>query len=250
MPNIFFNNHLIPLLLPGLLISCNNTDNLANPSPAPAPTDGIVQINFRFNNNTDGWTAGFADYPADQESIFKLASGFAQLPIPMQSFSGFSVSGTNRSDDLFMFIKKQFSDFSANTKYQIQFEITFASNAPTGCIGIGGAPGEAVTIKAGASVIEPLAINDGNNFYIMNIDKGNQNVGGGDAINIGNFANSKDCNSNNFTYESKTLNNNAMPFSVLTGADGALWFTFSTDSGFESTTQIYYISGKIIATKI
>jgi len=259
MSSNFFYYPLISLcLLSGLLASCDNSNKPTPPKPEPVPApippplpgNDVVQIDFNFNSNTDGWTAGFADYPIAQASIFNLSANFSQLPAPLQTASGFMVSGTNRSDDLFMFIKKRFSGFSANTQYQIQFEITFASDAPSGCIGVGGAPGEAVTIKAGASVIEPLAINDGNNVYIMNIDKGNQSVGGSDAISIGDFANSKICDNNGFTYELKTLNNNIAPFSVLTGSDGNLWFSFSTDSGFESTTQIYYIGGKIKATKI
>ncbi|VAW60536.1 hypothetical protein MNBD_GAMMA11-482 [hydrothermal vent metagenome] len=239
--------HIFSLfLLSSFLIACSNggsgSDGVSSPD--------TIQIDFKFDNDTDGWVAGFADYPVGEDISYELSSDFAQLPAPLQSLSGFSVSGRNSSDDLFMFIKKQFNGFTARSQYQIQFEITFASNAPSGCIGVGGAPGEAVTIKAGASIIEPLPINDGNNVNVMNIDKGNQSTGGSDAIVIGDFANTKNCDNRDFTYELKTLKNDSTPYSALTGPDGALWFTFSTDSGFESTTRIYYISGKIIATKI
>ncbi len=233
---------LLPFLLTWLLYSCGGGGS--------APSEDAIQINFKFDNETDGWVAGFADYPVGEEAAFELSSGFAQLPAPLQSLSGFSVSGKNGSDDLFMFIKKSFTGFEPNSQYQLQFEITFASNAPSGCIGVGGAPGEAVTIKAGASIIEPLSNNDGNNFKVMNIDKGNQSVGGSDAIVMGDFANSKDCNDNDFNYELKTLSNVGAPYSVITNSDGALWLHFSTDSGFESTTRIYYISGRVKATKI
>lgn len=235
-------------LFSGLLYSCGGGGSSA-PDSGPGITTP-VQINFKFDNDIDGWTAGFADYPVGEEAAFELVSSFALLPAPLQTVSGFSLSGKNSSDDLFMFIKKRFTGFEANSQYQLQFEITFASNAPSGCIGVGGAPGEAVTIKAGASIIEPLSDNDGNNFNVMNIDKGNQRVGGSDAVVIGDFANSKDCNDNDFSYELKTLSNVSVPYSVLTDSDGALWFNFSTDSGFESTTRIYYISGRITATKI
>ncbi|VAW63894.1 hypothetical protein MNBD_GAMMA10-676, partial [hydrothermal vent metagenome] len=236
-------------LLSGLLIACGGGSAGGTDTSAP-PSNDVIQINFKFDNDTDGWAAGFADYPIGEDSAFELTSGFTPLPAPLQSLAGFSVSGRNSSDDLFMFIKKKFNGFAGNSQYEIQFDLTFASNAPAGCIGVGGAPGEAVTLKAGASITEPRAVNNGNNFNIMNIDKGNQKVGGSDAIVIGDFANSKNCDDNDFTYELKTLKNDTTSYRVLTSADGSLWFTFSTDSGFESTTRIYYISGTITASKI
>ncbi len=149
-----------------------------------------------------------------------------------------------------MFIKKQFSGFEANTQYQLQFEITFATNAPAGCIGIGGAPGEAVTVKAGATATEPLPLDNGNGSYLMNIDKGNQRIGGNDAMSVGDFANAKDCADDDFSYELKTLLNIENSFSAFTGTDGTLWILFATDSGFEGTTSIFFVSGKLVATRI
>lgn len=224
------------------LISCGST---SSPNVESPPNNEKSQIDFTFNNGADGWLAGFSDYPVNPTADYQLTSGISLLPSPLNSISGFNLSGKNRSDDLFMFIKKRFSGFVPNTQYQLQFEITFASNAPSGCIGVGGAPGEAVTIKVGASNIEPLALNNGNNVYQMNIDKGNQKTSGSNAINIGDFANTKNCDDGDFSYELKTLNNDSTPFSVFTNSDGDLWFLLSTDSGFESTTSIYFISGTV-----
>jgi len=242
-----------------MLISCGGSSTPApaqEAAPEPDPLDENIppinekiQIDFTFNNGTDGWLSGFADYPVNPTADYQLVAEFSQLPSPLQLISGFNLSGTNRSDDLFMFIKKQFNGFEASTQYQLQFEITFASNEPTGCVGVGGAPGEGVTIKAGATINEPLSADNGNGDFRMNIDKGNQKIDGSDAIKIGDFANSKKCEDKDFTYELKTLNNDAAPFNVFTNTDGALWFLFSTDSGFESTTSIYFISGIVIATK-
>lgn len=213
----------------------------------PTPPEDSVVIEFEFDN---GWESGFADYPVGEEAFYELTSGFEQLPFPLESSFGFNVSGNNHSDDLFMFIKKRFSGFEPNTLYQLQFEITFATNAPRGCAGVGGAPGEGVTLKAGATTTEPLPYNDGSGFYRMNIDKGNQSTGGSDAISIGDFANSKNCEDGDFSYELKTLSNGENSFSIFTESDGELWVLFGTDSGFEATTSIYYVGGSIIATKM
>jgi hypothetical protein len=179
-----------------------------------------------------------------------LKSGYEQLPSPLENVSGLNVSGNNHSDDLFMFIKKKFSGFEPNTGYQLRFEITFATNAPSECMGVGGPPGEGVAVKAGATVLEPLPYDDGSGSYLMNIDKGNQISGGSDAITIGDFANTKKCEDGDFAYELKTLSNEGNTFTVYTESDGELWVLFGTDSGFEAVTSIYYVSGAIVATKM
>lgn len=45
-----------------------------------------------------------------------------------------------------------------NTTYTFDFTVEFASDAADGLVGIGGPPGEAVYIKAGASPVEPMKI--------------------------------------------------------------------------------------------
>jgi len=230
-----------------LLVACGGSSNPSNITPRPIVDK--VTITFDFNQGIDDWIAGFADYPIGEEFFYELSSNFEQLPSPLENQSGFFLSGNNHSDDLFMFIKKSFTNFKPNSRYQIQFEITFATNAPKNCAGAGGPPGEGVIIKAGASVIEPLAMNNGSGSYLMNIDKGNQSVGGSDAMVIGDFSNSKNCGMQDFSYELKTLNNDGNLFTVQTSDSGTLWMTFSTDSGFESTTGIYYLRGKIVSTE-
>ncbi len=250
---------IVGLILIASLISCGGGNNESAstvvpiqqplPEPIPTPVNNVVQIDFSFNDGTDAWLAGFSDYSVGSDGL-QLSSGYEQLPVPLDNLSGFSVSGTNRVDDLYMFIKKAFTGFSVNSRYQIQFEITFATNASgaADCNGVGGAPGTAVTIKAGAVNIEPLSVLDANK-YTMNIDKGIQKNSGLDALNIGHFANTRPCADN--TYEEKTLRSDPTTLLEVTpDSDGVLWFLFSTDSGFESTTHIYYLRGKIIATKI
>lgn len=219
-------------------------------SSSSSSSGGSKQLEFEFDSDASGWRTGFADYPAGSEIFYELESGFEQLPPPLENLSGLNVSGNNHSDDLFMFVKKEITGLDPNTQYSLSFEITFATNAPSGCFGVGGSPGESVFIKAGASVVEPLPVEDRSGYYLMNIDIGDQDISGNDAIAIGNFANSKDCEDNNFSYELKTVNSGGNPFSVFTGADGGLWLLFSTDSGFEGTTSIYYVSGSVIAVKI
>jgi hypothetical protein len=210
----------------------------------PACTNATVGtqrpgLDFDFSDGTQGWTAGFADYPPGNESFYELASGYRRLPAPLNSRSGFLVSGSNHSDDLFMYIKRRVDGFEPNTNYQVSFVVEFATDVPTGCGGVGGSPGESVFVKAGASSLEPTTFVDQLGWLRMNIDKGNQANSGANAIVIGNVANSTQCEQNIRRYEIKQLRT---PRAVLVTTDGSgsAWLLVGTDSGFEAVTTLYY----------
>ena len=201
-----------------------------------------MTFEFRFDfrsGGEQGWIAGFADYPPGQEEFFELEVGYRSLPAPLNtSENGLFSSGNNHSDDLFMFWKRGIS-LGPATSYQVRFEVEFATNAPQGCVGVGGAPGEGVTIKAGSSVVEPESVVMGDALR-MNIDIGNQTTGGADAIALGDFANSQLCGSGPPTYALKTLSSATGQFELTTDGSGAAWIIVGTDSGFEATTAIYW----------
>ena len=237
-------------LLAAALVACSSDDD-GDAVDLPPGADGDARrIAFDFDDGAAGWEAGFADYPAGREDFFELDAGVEPLPAPLDARSGFRLSGSNRSDDLFMFIARRFDGFEPDTRHDLDFEVTFATNAPSGCVGIGGPPGEAVTIKAGAAAARPEPVDDGSGFLLLNLDKGNQSSGGSDAIALGDFANSTDCEAGSRDYELKTLDGAGEPFTARTDADGALWVLFGTDSGFEGATTIYFVSGEIVATPV
>lgn len=200
---------------------------------------------FDFANGLGGWEGGFADYPVGEEVHYELKWGWQRMPKPLDGH-GLYLSGNNHSDDLFMFAKRRIEGLQPNTPYALGFNVTLATDTPTGCFGVGGAPGESVWVKAGASVIEPMPMEMDDKYYRMNIDKGNQAQGGKDAMVLGNIANSNtDCNKP--VYELKSLSNSTAPFEVHTDQSGGLWVLVGTDSGFESTTSLYYASIVIAA---
>src|SRR6266571_4731200 len=131
---------------------------LAQGTPSP------VSISFDFRNGAQGWQAGFADYPpaTDKNGFYELLAEIRTLPAELgTSGTGFYIQGNNHSDDLFMFLKRRLDSSDgivAGQTYQITFTLVFASNAPSGCVGVGGSPGDGVTLKAGASPAEPLAL--------------------------------------------------------------------------------------------
>ena len=198
---------------------------------------GTVGYDFQFSRGPQGWVELFADYPADNEGIFGLVADYRPLPEPLNtSRSALYIAGTNRSDDLWMQYHTQVA-LPADTTYMVSFDVEIATNVPTGCTGVGGAPGEGVTVKAGVSVVEPDRELDAAGWWRMNVHKGSQTQGGEDAVVIGDLANSLPCEQG-FVWQLKRLGGPPMTFT--TDSTGRAWLFVGTDSGFESRSAVYY----------
>lgn len=189
---------------------------------------------FEFPENAEGWTGDFSDYPEGEEESYQLEFSYSNLPEPLDTDEGaLKLSGNNHSDDLFMFIKKEISGLEPNREYNLNFSVEFASNVADDQAGIGGSPGESVYLKAGATSIEPEKQLE-EDFYRMNMDKGNQSQSGDDMVVIGDFSNDTEEN----IYTLKTVTHSG--FKATTNEEGSLWIIIGTDSGFEGNTTIYY----------
>lgn len=203
--------------------------------------------------------ADFAEYtPGMEQGEFGIhfLSDLRGLPSPLNNRSGLLVAGTNRSDDLFMYIYRQVTGLTPGQRYHVEIEITFASNVPADCVGAGGSPGEGVSIKAGAAAAAPAKRVE-NNRVVTNIDKGNQATSGREMVVIGDFTGGGGTCSNG-EYRIKSLSTSSQPPSspvppedaLLLTADnaGRLWIVIGTDSGFESRTEIFYLEGFAVLT--
>lgn len=189
-----------------------------------------------FQSGTDGWIAGISDYGEDQKDIMEFESAHTRLPAPLDATrKSLMVSSMNRSDDAFMFLKKKVVGLEPNKDYSLLFEIELASKYATNSIGIGGSPGGSVFLKAGASPIEPVSQLT-NGFYSINIDKGNQNNDGREAIRLGHIGTTNDTDD----YMLISRSNTDKPFVARANAQGELWLIIGTDSGFEGLTTLYY----------
>ncbi len=207
-----------------------------------AATPAIFTTDFKAGPN--GWSAGFADYPVGSEEFYELESGIRKLPANLEmDRKGFFISGNNHSDDLCMFLKRRITGLAPNTRYRVQFSLTFASASPLDSAGVGGSP--SIAVKAGVSRRKPSTSSvDG--YARLNIDKGNQSTGGRNAELIGTTGVKVPLGGE--TYRMKTLTNKGEPFSFETDAAGKAWLFVCTDSGFEATTSLYFtrISAKFI----
>jgi hypothetical protein len=201
---------------------------------APEHDLQIISHFYDFNDGDFGWVGGFSDYPVADSAAYELNFALSPLPANLGTGNALMLSGNNRSDDLFMYIKKKITGLKPLTEYRIGFEIKFATNAAKDAIGIGGSPGQSVYMKAGATSKEPDKVIQ-NGYCVMNIDKGNQISGGKDMIFIGNIESSSP--SAAYTVEDR---NNSVSFTATAGPDGELWIIAGTESGFEGTTTLYY----------
>lgn len=218
-----------------LLVACGGDDQATSATPG-APQ----RFDFEFSTDTKGWEANFVDYPVGQEVQHELLSEWRALPAPLAGY-GYMLSGHNQSDDLLMYLTRQVTGLIPNSRYALTFSVEFASNAASGCAGIGGPPGEGVVIKTGAKVMMPSRIvnNEGGvDFYRLSWDVGIQSQSGQDGIVIGDIATGQTyCDVTQ--YEFKTVENSVNPFTLFTDASGALWFFVGADSGFEGATSLY-----------
>ena len=220
-----------------LAVGCATGDS---PSAAPEPTAApvrLIEFDFTFESDAEGWTAGFADLPEDFDpAIYELDSSHRALPDGLVG-SGIYIQGHNRSDDLFMYLKRQIEDLEPSAIYTVSASIDLATNVPLATVGIGGSPGESVYVKAGASTEEPVAATGSNNHLRMNIDKGNQSRGGSAMGVIGDVANPDVVGDE---YRIKALASGPQFLSVETDRNGRAWLIVGTDSGFEGLTTLYY----------
>ncbi|MBP1672215.1 MAG: hypothetical protein H6Q25_30 [Bacteroidetes bacterium] len=193
-------------------------------------------FSFDFTSGDEGWSGDFADYPLTDSILCELEFNRTTLPSPLNTEKfALKISGKNYPDDLFMFIKRKISGLSPSTTYQLLISVEFASIAPTNIAGVGGQPGEGVIVKTGASILEPQKIVSGS-YYRMNIDKGQQTTPGVDMDTIGHVGVSD--TTTVFTLINR--NNATHLFTVTTDENGEVWVCIGSDSGYESTTTLFY----------
>lgn len=225
---------LLAISLAGVALlgtACNSND----PSPER------VERTYTFAEGAAGWTSLFADYPTDADTTADgMGLTFARRPLPdeVPQGHGLFLSGRNTSDDLFMGLRRRLTDLSPNTTYALTVDATLASAAPSNCVGIGGPPGEAVWVKAGATAARPDRVVDDNGWFRLSVDKGGQSQGGEQARALGTIANGVEtCSDTPFRLITRTMDE---PLSVTADEAGALWLLVGTDSGFEGRTRLYY----------
>lgn len=197
-----------------------------------------------FSNGAQGWAAFFVDHPPGVEEDWEMEAGIQPLPEELGiTGTGFMITGNNHSDDLGMALKKQLGPADGilpGTTYWVDFDITFASNAADDAIGVGGAPGSGVYLKAGATSIEPKPVLEESSQHLRpNVNVGLQSLGGPAASVTGHIGNGRSADEPaQFVAVQRTHRHR---FPVRASADGTLWLLVMTDSAFEGPTTLHYL---------
>ena len=113
---------------------------LLSPSLTLAQDGTPVKFTFDFETGAQGWTVGFADLPVDYGPVHLRVGLMSTARFPTVWRAAASKSRTNRSDDLFMFLKRQVDGLRPNTAYAVSASLDLATNVPAGLVGIGGSP--------------------------------------------------------------------------------------------------------------
>lgn len=125
---------------------------------APAQSSEITR-SFDFRDGALGWLPDFVGYTQFNQDTYELVAERRPLPTELGiNGTGFFFQGHNRCDCLGMFLKRRLSTADgvvAGQRYRLNYTVRLASNAQSGCIGAGGAPGESVRLYFGGAQIEP-----------------------------------------------------------------------------------------------
>lgn len=217
-----------PLLALGLLAAlagCGGGGDDAGGQP--------VERRFDFAGDAAAWTLGSADYSAETAPT-DLRAVVQAAPAPL-SGRVLAIGGTNRSDDLFVYVLRRLDGLPPGGRYRATLTLQFVATLPQGCLGVGGAPAEAVHVKAGAGTPQPQTVlREGE--YRFSWDKGNQGEGGPQGPVLGDLSSSgRDCIP--VPAEVRTLSaRQAAP--VVVDAAGQAWVWVGYDSGYEAGSTL------------
>ncbi len=223
-----------------LLVSCGGSDSPL-PTPIPTPKEKqFLQLTYDFSDSEQGFSIDTADHYVEHKLNEFIISELAQMPIPYEFRKGIMFRWDNYSDDIKGFIKKKITGLNINSQFIIDFRVDVLTSIPEGCLGIGGAPGESVRVKASLLTEEPKKYIDlSSSSYLMDIDDGQS--GGADVVLLGHIALPIACTEdalNNPTWEIKSLSND-INFLMTTDSNGEAWVYVSIDSGFEGISTFY-----------
>jgi hypothetical protein len=225
------------LAIVGLLVMMGACDTLGH---SPSPRE-VVTVSF--DEQPDDWSVLFTNYVPDRLDDFDLESGYRSLPTPLDTTaSAFYLAGTNRSSALNMYLKHRVGGLKPETTYEVSFDVSFATEVPSNCAGIGSSPGEGVTVHATASTVEPRrdSLTTGSSPYTpLNLAQRYTDDHWYRDTQFGTIANSRDCE-DGYAFEMEHLRSDRSHARVTTDNTGHAWILVGTRSGFESRTRLYY----------
>lgn len=220
-----------------LLVACDSSTSSRRP----------IVYDFDLRTDTAGWRGAFSDYPAGREDDVEFVADHRALPDTLEPGSSLYHRGMNISDDLFMYFDKQIEGLRPHADYRASFRVEFASNAGQDCaLGVG----SSVFIKAGASQIEPEGAPDSHGIIRLNIDKGEQQNSGANALQLGDIRNDQPGCEDGAPFSIAVRESVDESIIVEADAEGRVWLLFGSESAFESPHELYFTRFRVELEKI
>lgn len=208
----------------------------AKPVAPVVPSKPVAStITVDFNAGIDGWSADVADFSADTKPV-DVAAAWKDLPAPL-SGKGYYLISTNKSDDVMTFVKRQVGGFVPGAKYALTFALRYATDAGSGCFGVGGSRGDSMYMVVAASADEPKVVKQADDQFRLNLERGNQAESGRQGKVLG-VQGGEDlgCGGGKWATQERKSD---QAIELQADQDGKFWIVLGTDSGFESTNALY-----------
>lgn len=222
-------------------------------SSQPAPDKDMkndpssLSFDYDFEENMHGWTSGFSGI-----SEHYLSKGYdmnfthGDYTYMDTTNKGIYLAGNNLESDLFMYTMKKFGKpdgLSPLTAYAVHLRFDAISTMPTH---IDDDPEKQIYVKAGVVNVLPepeLTVENNENFYRVNLDKGEPSADGNDLSTLGSVAIGS---SHEQIYGQKAFEKT---FYVSTNNLGELWVVIGTDTSREGSSSIYIDNVQVSITK-
>lgn len=211
------------LILCSALWSCNT-----------GSSDEISVFNsfYNFEDSSYGWSGGAADYSVKDSSNVKFDLVYTSATEKMAPVGrSLKLSGINAGGYLTMFIKKEITGLRPETNYTLAFDIELACDTDS-------TAGDAIILKAGATVAEPRAI-EINQHVRLNIDNGLYNQNGRDMIVIDTVDVTATTNEYGIV-QSGDAPSKYVYVNAQSDAAGSLWVIIATESSAIGRSIVYY----------
>jgi hypothetical protein len=193
---------------------------------------------FDFNQGYQGWEAGFARYPVEEQESLDMSSQLCALPASTgMSGTALCISGRNPYGDMLYFIKRQIEGLAPHTTYTLEFQFQFVAEV----IMASRQSDMRVLVKVGASQIEPTVYaadtlaERGYTPATLNIDMGTgEMLKSANAVPIGEVDLSGSFDTR--TFQASTTR---QAFTGTTDSDGKLWLIAGFDSYSDAHLRFY-----------
>lgn len=214
---------------------------LACGSAGGGTAGGVVSL--AWTGEDPGWTPGFAEHPPGVDRDWRFMAGLREVPLPLESatralFSG----GDNPGGALVMYWKRPVTGLEPGGTYDAAIAVTFASDAPGGCVTAAGAPGDDVALVAGIAAEEPAAIQGADGWVRASFKVAARGASSppdppGAAAALGAIATGHaGCVERRF--ERRTLGTGA-PLRLRAAGDGTAWLVVGSASAYRGRTLLY-----------